>query len=190
MPDVLLSIVDKLMDEKYYFYEMNSFQRVLLLLWSICVISGCDSPDNKTSHRRSKPDSAATENSEFLRPDVFFSSPGKVEGCIGLYTYDSLAIPFDSLDVDQGKKVLVTKTNEFAFFRLHQKDVYLQYDSAKSGPIDKKTYKEVYRGNDYTVVLVTHEVRVEGEAQWETGTLEIIHGDKHFRIKVKGLSGC
>ncbi len=61
---------------------------------------------------------------------------------------------------------------------------------AKSGPIDKKTYKEVYRGNGYTVVLITHALRVEGETQWETGTLEIIQGDKHFRIKVKGLSGC
>jgi hypothetical protein len=176
--------------KKYYFYEMNPFHRLLLLFWAFCVISSCDSPDRRTAHPRGKPDSAATENSEFLRPDIFFSSPGRVEGCVGLYTYDSLAIPFDSLDVDKGKKVLVTKTNEFAFFRLHQKDVYLQYDSAKSGPIDKKTYKEVYRGNDYTVVLITHEVREEGETQWSTGTLEIIHGDKHFRIKVKGLSGC
>jgi hypothetical protein len=169
---------------------MNSFHRFLLLLWSACVIYGCDSPDNKTSHRRGKPDSAATEDTEFLRPDIFSSSPSKVEGCVGLYTYDSLAIAFDNLDVDKGEKVLVTKTSEFAFFRLHRKDVYLQYDSAKSGPIDKKTYKAVYRGNGYTVVLITHELRVEGEAQWETGTLEIIQGDKHIRIKVKGLSGC
>jgi hypothetical protein len=169
---------------------MNSFHRVLLLLWVVCVISGCDSPDKKTFHHRGKPDSAATEDTEFLRPDLFSSSPSKVEGCVGLYTYDSLAIPFDSLDVDKGKKVLVTKTHEFAFFRLHQRDVYLQYDSAKSGPIDKKTYKEVYRGNDYTVILVTREVREEGETQWSTGTLEINFKDKHFRIKVKGLSGC
>jgi hypothetical protein len=35
-----------------------------------------------------------------------------------------------------------------------------------------------------------HAVREVGETQWSTGTLEIIHGDKHFRIKVKGLSGC
>jgi hypothetical protein len=169
---------------------MNSFHRVLLLLWSVCVISGCDSPDKKTSHRRGKPDSAATEDTEFLRPDLFSSSPGKVDGCVGLYTYDSLNIPFDSLDVDKGKKILVTVPTDFAFFRLHRKDVYLRYDSAKSGPIDKETFKEVYRGNEYTVVLILHKIRVEGETQVSTGTLEIIYGDKHFRIKVKGLSGC
>jgi hypothetical protein len=169
---------------------MNSILRLQLLLWAVCMISSCDSPDRKTSHPRVKPDSAATENSEFLRPDIFFSSPGKVDGCVGLYTYDSLAIDFDSLDVDKGQKILVTVATDFAFFRLHRKDVYLHFDSAKSGPVDKKTFKEVYRGNDYTVVLIMHAVREVGETQWSTGTLEIIHGDKHFRIKVKGLSGC
>jgi hypothetical protein len=169
---------------------MNSFQRLLLLFWAVYMITGCDSPDSRASHHRGKPDSAAIENSEFLRPDIFFSSPGKVDGCVGLYTYDSLAIPFDSLDVDKGQKILVTVSTNFAFFRLHRKDVYLHYDSAKSGPVDKRTFKEVYRGNEYTVVLVMRTVREEGETQWSTGTLEIIHGDKHFRIKVKGLSGC
>jgi hypothetical protein len=169
---------------------MNSFHRLLLLFWSVFVISGCDSPDNKTAHRRGKPDSAATEDTEFLRPDVFSASPDKVEGCVGLYTYDSLNIPFDNLDVDKGKKILVTKTRDFAFFRLHQKDVYLRYDSAKSGPIDKKTFREVYRGNEYTMILITHTIREEGESEWSTGTLEIIFKDKHLRIRIKGLSGC
>jgi hypothetical protein len=177
------------MGEIYYFYEMNSFHRLMLLSWAVCVIPGCDSPD-RTAHRHARPDSAATENTEFLRPDVFFASPDKVEGCLGLYTYDSLNIDFDSLDVDKGKKILATKKTEFAFLRLHRKDIYLPYDRAKSGPIDKKTFKEVYRGNDYTVVLITRTVREEGESEWSTGTLEIISKDKHLLIKIKGLSGC
>jgi hypothetical protein len=169
---------------------MNSFHRLLLLSLSVCVMAGCDSPGTKTSHHHGKPDSAVTENTEFLRPDIFSASPDKVEGCVGLYTYDSLNINFDSLDVDKGKKILATKTTDFAFLRLHRKDIYLAYDRAKSGPIDKKTFKEVYRGNDYTVVLITHTLREEGESVWSTGTLEIIQGDKHFLIKIRGLSGC
>lgn len=168
---------------------MNSFHRLLLLAWAVCTIVGCDSPDRKSSHHR-KPDSAGTENSEFLRPDVFSSSPSKVEGCVGLYTYDSLNIPTDNLDVDKGRKILATKSGEFAFFRLHGKDVYLRFDSAKSGPIDKKTSREVYRGNEYTVTLVMQNIQTEGETQQSTGTLEIIMKDKHFKIRVKGLSGC
>ncbi|HTR28894.1 MAG TPA: hypothetical protein VMH27_06475 [Puia sp.] len=162
---------------------------LLLLSWVVVAVIGCDSPDKKSSHQ-GKPDNTVAENSEFLRPDIFSAAPEKVEGCVGLYTYDSLNIPFENLDVDKGKKIVVTKTGEFAFFRLHGKDFYLHYDSAKSGPIDKKTAKEVYRGNEYTVVLTTQEVRTEGETQWSSGTLEIIRGDKHFRIKVRGLSGC
>jgi hypothetical protein len=177
------------MGEKYYFYEMNSFYLPLLLLCTLCVVSGCDSPD-KRNHHRGNLDSPVTENSEYLRPDIFSSSPDKVEGCVGLYTYDSLNITFDNLDVDKGKKIVATKTGEFAFLRLHGKDVYLRYDSTKSGPVDKKTSREVYRGNEYTVVLITQEVRTEGETQWSTGILEIVQGNKHFRIKVKGLSGC
>ncbi|HUB61496.1 MAG TPA: hypothetical protein VL978_12370 [Puia sp.] len=169
---------------------MNAFYRLLLPFCAFCAISGCDSPDRRTSHHHGKPDSAAIENTEFLRPEIFSSSPERVEGCVGLFTYDSLNIPFDSLDVDQGKKILATKTTDFAFLRLHRKDIYLPYDRAKSGPIDKTTFKEVYRGNDYTVVLITHTVREEGESVWSAGTLEIIFKDKHFSIKVKGLSGC
>jgi hypothetical protein len=182
MPDdVLLSMVGRLMGEIYYFYEMNTFHRLMLLSWVGCVMLGCDARDKKTTH---------AENTEFLRPDVFSASPDKVEGCVGLYTYDSLNVAFDSLDVDKGKKILATKTTEFAFLRLHHRDIYLPYDGAKSGPIDKKTFKEVYRGNDYTVVLITRTVREEGESSWSTGTLEIIFKDKRLLIKVRGLSGC
>jgi hypothetical protein len=178
-----------LIGEFMYFYEMNPFFRLLPLLCAVCVIVSCDSPDSRGSRRHVRSDGAAG-NTESLRPDVFSNSPGKVEGCVGLYTYDSLNIAFDSLDVDKGKKILVTKASEFAFFRLRQKDIYLRYDSAKSGPVDKKTFKEVYRGNEYTVVLITHAIREEGESEWSTGTLEIIFRDKHLKIRVKGLSGC
>ena len=168
---------------------MNSFHRLLLLSTAVYTIYGCDSSDKKTSHHH-KPDGAVTENSEFLRPDVFSSAPDKIEGCLGLFTYDSLDISFENLDVDKGKKIVATKTGEFAFFRLHGKDVFLRYDSAKSGPIDKKTVREVYRGTEYTVILITQQVRTEGEAAWLTGTLEVVSKDKRFKIKVKGLEGC
>ena len=52
-----------------------------------------------------------------MRPDVFVAAPGTVEGCVGLYTYDSLDIAYDALDVDKGRKIFVTKSNDFAFFR-------------------------------------------------------------------------
>jgi len=175
-----------------YIYSMNPFYRcLLLLLLAGFVIPGCDSPGRNASHRHGKVDSlSAGDNSALLRPDFFFSAPGNVEGCVGLYTYDSLNIAFDSLDVDKGKKIFVTKAADFAFFRIHGKAIVLHFDSAQSRQLDKKTFKEVYRGEEYTAVLITHTLQEEGEAAWLTGTLEIIRGDKHFKVKVRGLSGC
>src|ERR1700722_20659642 len=105
MPEVLLSMNGRLMGEKYYFYEMNSFYLPSLLLCILCVVSGCDSPDKRNRHR-GNPDSPLTENSEFLRPDIFSSSPDKVEGCVGLYTYDSLNMTFDYPSGGRSKKIV------------------------------------------------------------------------------------
>src|SRR5580698_8429195 len=133
MPDdVLLSMVDRLMGEIYYFYEMNTFHRLMLLSWVGCVMPGCDAPDKKTAH---------AENTEFLRPDVFSASPDKVEGCVGLYTYDSLNVAFDSLDVDKGKKILATKTAEFAFIRLHHRISISPMTVQRAGRLIKRPLK-------------------------------------------------
>ena len=172
-----------------YFYAMNPFYRCLpLLILAGLLTIGCDAQGNRTAHRHGKPENP--EKNEFLRPDVFVAAPGTVEGCVGLYTYDSLDIAYDALDVDKGRKIFVTKSNDFAFFRLHNKDIVLHYDRSQSRQLDEKTVKEVYKGGEYTAVLITHSVQTQGETVWSAGTLEIIRGDKHFVIKIRGLSGC
>jgi hypothetical protein len=172
-----------------YFYGMNVFNRSLLLLLMAGFLAvGCDEPGNGGSRRHGKPDSS--ENSAFLRPDIFISGPNTLEGCVGLYTYESLNIAFDNLDVDKGRKIFATKTSAFAYLRMHNKDMVLHYDKAGSGKVDDKTTREVYRGGEYTAIIITHSLQEQGEAVWLAGTLEIIHGDKHFKVKVRGLSGC
>jgi hypothetical protein len=56
--------------------------------------------------------------------------------------------------------------------------------------VDKKTVREVYRNGEYTAILVTHSLQAEGETILISGTLEIIRGNQHFKVKVKGVSGC
>ncbi len=169
---------------------MNLFNRSRLLLLAALILAiGCDEPGNRGGGRRhGKVDSP--ENSNALRPDVFISGPNTLEGCVGLYTYDSLNIAFDNLDVDKGRKIFATKTSAFAYLRMHNKDIVLHYDQAGSGKVDDKTTREVYRGGEYTAILITHSLQEQGETVWSSGTLEIIHGDKHFKVKVRGLSGC
>lgn len=175
-----------------YFYAMNLFYRcILLLILTGVTIAGCDGPGGKASHHHGKADvPASAENSANLRPDLFVAGPGTLDGCVGLYTYDSLNIATGSLDVDKGEKIFATKTTSFAFLRIHNHNITLQYDHAGSGPVDKNTVREVYRGGEYTAILVVHSLQAEGETIIIAGTLEIIRGTQHFKVKVKGVSGC
>jgi len=175
-----------------YFYAMNLFYRcILLLILTGMVTVGCDSPGGKGSRHHGKADvQASAENSAHLRPDLFIAGPGTLDGCVGLYTYDSLNIATENLDVDKGEKIFATKASSFAFLRIHNHNITLQYDHAGSGVADKNTTREVYRGGDYTAILVTHKLQAQGETIIIAGTLEIIRGTQHFRVKIKGVSGC
>jgi len=174
---------------------MNLFNRPLLIcLLSIAVIAGCDEPPKKhvTRHGAAAADGAgagAAANT-LPPPDIFVAAPHTIEGCVGLYTYDSLKTSFDNMDVDKGKKILATKTAEFAFLRWHGKDVVMKYDKKESKVVDKMTTKEVYRGNGFVVVLMIQVIQVKGEEMLSTGTLEIIQGEKRIKIKVSGVGGC
>ncbi len=178
---------------------MNLFNRPLLIcLLGITLITGCDEPPKKHGTRHAAAgagkdvtggDSGAEKNT-LPPPDMFVAAPHTIEGCVGLYTYDSLKTSFDNMDVDKGRKILATKTAEFAFLRWHGKDVVMKYDKKESKVVDKTTTKEVYRGNGFVVVLMMQVIQVKGEEMLSTGTLEIIQGDKRIRIKVSGVSGC
>jgi len=168
---------------------MKRFHRLFLVLFGAFWAVACDSPPGKPGNPHGRPDSVAGTGAG-LRPDTFNSAPANIEGCVGLYTYDSLNIPFDSLDVDKGKKILATKTESFAFFRLRGRNIILRYDSAQSGKLGDKEFREVYRGNDFKIILTLRTQEQEGESVKESGTFEIIQGDRHFTVKVKGLSGC
>ena len=174
---------------------MNLFNRPLLIcLLSIAVITGCDEPPKKhVTRHASAADAAggaAAEKNTLPPPDIFVAAPHTIEGCVGLYTYDSLKTSFDNMDVDKGRKILATKTAEFAFLRWHGKDVVMKYDKKESKVVDKTTTKEVYRGNGFVVVLMMQVIQVKGEEMLSTGTLEIIQGEKRIKIKVGGVSGC
>ena len=153
-------------------------------------IAGCDDPPKKRAVRRPKDSATVVVENTLALPDIFVASPHGIQGCVGLYTYDSLKTSFDNMDVDKGKKILATKTAEFAYLRHHGKDIVLKYDRKESRVVDKTTNKEVYRGNGYVVVLLTQVIQVKGEEMLSTGTLEIIQGEKRVKIKISGVSGC
>jgi hypothetical protein len=169
---------------------MNLFYRCLLIVLTVVCVAGCDEPAPKKRSVRHDSSAAVPDLNTLALPDVFVAAPHTIEGCVGLYTYDSLKTSFDNLDVDKGKKILATKTAEIAYLRYHGKDVVMKYDKKESKVVDKQTTREVYRGNGYVVVLTIQIIQVKGEEMLSTGTLEITHEDKKVKIKVSGVSGC
>ncbi|MBS1664956.1 MAG: hypothetical protein JST68_28170 [Bacteroidetes bacterium] len=162
---------------------------------AVLLVTGCDEPAPKKRAARRPKDSAAAseaaaEKNLLGAPDIFIASPHTIEGCVGLYTYDSLKTTFDNMDVDKGRKILATKTAEFAYLRFHGKDILLKYDKKESMIVDKTKQKEVYKGNGFVVVLITEVIQTKGEEMLSTGTLEITQGDKKIKIKIGGVSGC
>jgi hypothetical protein len=163
---------------------MKRYNHSLFILLAVLLFAtGCDQfGDDKPPHKEVK--------TIPFHPDIFVASPGKIAGCSGLYTYDSLNVPVDGLDVDKGKKIFATKSKVLGYLRVHNQDIFLKYDAAESKPVNETTTKEVYRGGGYTAVLTLHEMNAEGEVVWKGGTLEIWRGKQKVVIKIRGISGC
>ena len=188
MPESLLFMAVDCRLNLPYFYAMKSlkppFFTVLLLA---AMMTACDQFDKPARHGKSD----SVMGYAALRPQVFITAPDSLEGCQGLYTYDSLKIPFDSLDVDKGKKIFVTKPTEFGILMLGNKKVALKYDRDESKELGAKSFKEVYKGNDGLMVILTDQaIKKDGEVVWVTGTLEIRRGKSWIRVRIRGVVGC
>lgn len=156
-------------------------------LLTAAMMAGCDQFDKPSRH--GKTDSATGYAA--LRPQVFVNAPDSLEGCQGLYTYDSLRIPFDSLDADKGKKIFVTRPTEFGVLMIGNKRVTLKYDRGESGSGDAGSIKEVYKGAAGLMAILNYQsVRKNGEVVWVTGTLEIRRGPSWIRVRIRGVVGC
>jgi hypothetical protein len=114
--------------------------------------------------------------------DFFTKIPPQIDGCSGLYTYDSLSL-------QTNKYVFVTNLQDAAFIKVAGKQIALQQTGTKILP--KNTYRSTFKGNGYTVILTTRTLRQTGEEAWvEGGTIEISHGTAKRTIKIHGESGC
>jgi len=115
------------------------------------------------------------------KPD-FIKIPFAIDGCSGLYTYDSIPLK-------KQQYIFVTNLQELAFIKIAGKQIKLKETAHKSFP--NKTDKTTYTGSGFTVILTTKTVKETGnETGIETGTIEIIKGTRHFSIKIHGEGGC
>ncbi|MDP9041130.1 MAG: hypothetical protein M3N30_04050 [Bacteroidota bacterium] len=56
--------------------------------------------------------------------------------------------------------------------------------------LSKRKYKSTYKGEGYTIILITTPVKEYDEGSLDKGTLEIANGQNKVVIKVHGEAGC
>src|SRR5215469_16157193 len=116
-----------------------------------------------------------------IKLDFFNKIPFQIDGCSGLYTYDSTSLK-------KKKYIVVTDLQETAFINVDGKQITLKL--IKNVEFSKDSYRTIYKGSGYTIVLTTKTLKQSDEVWIEGGTLEISKGQNKVTIKIHGESGC
>ena len=119
---------------------------------------------------------------ESIKLDFFNKIPSQIDGCSELLTYDSTSLKKE-------KYIIVTDLQENAYIKVDGKQITLKRMS--NIELSKGSYKSIYKGNSYTLILTTKTLRQSGDEVWiEAGSVEIQQGKNKVTIKVHGEAGC
>jgi hypothetical protein len=114
--------------------------------------------------------------------EYFKSIPAEIDGCSGIYTYDSISLKKE-------RYIFITNGNGLGMIHVNGKIISLKMVSTKE--LSKTSWKQVFKGEGYTLTLTTKETkRLDEEDIFESGTLEIVKGSDKVIIKIHGESGC
>jgi hypothetical protein len=117
-----------------------------------------------------------------IRLEYFPSIPKAIDGCGGMYTYDSVSLKRE-------KYIFIDNQQELAFIHIGGKTIALKRLSEAA--LGKKTYKDVFAGSGYTVTVILKTVKtIDEEDNFVDGTLEVRKGQSVLKLKIHGEAGC
>jgi hypothetical protein len=118
---------------------------------------------------------------ESIKLDFFTSIPSVIDGCMGAYTYDTATLKSE-------KYIIITNLQDLAIIKVSGNEISLKRTSnVKIG----NTFKDIYKGHGYTVVLLVKDVKQTGdEGALETGKLVITYEECTIEINIHGEAGC
>ena len=112
----------------------------------------------------------------------FTNIPKVIDGCMEAYTHDTTSLK-------KKKYILLTNMQELAMIHVNGKTISLQ--KVSSTPPANHVYKDVYKGEGYTVIVIVKEIKEVGdEGSYMKGTVEIKFGSFDFTLKIHGTAGC
>jgi hypothetical protein len=112
----------------------------------------------------------------------FKTTPSIIDGCEEDYTYDTTSLK-------RKQYIFITNLQGSAFIRVKGKTISL-HRASQFQPAENM-HKEIYKGNGYTIIIVTKEGHQIGdEGNYEKGVLEVKHGSEDVTYKIHGMAGC
>lgn len=122
------------------------------------------------------------QEKQLLKLEFFDKIPLEIDGCSGLYTYDTTLIKKE-------KYIIITDLQDLAFIKVQGRQIKLKF--FKNIELQQSTYKAIYKGEGYTITLTTSTVKqIDTELSLENGKLEILKGTSKLSVKIHGKSGC
>lgn len=125
--------------------------------------------------------SKGQQNTESLKMDFITKFPSVIDGCSGVYTYDTTS-------TKKKKYIIVTDLQELGFIKIHGKEIKLNITDKKD--LSSTSFRTTFKGDGYTVILTTNTVKQIDELSIENGTLEITKGSLKMVLTIHGESGC
>ncbi|MDB5276157.1 MAG: hypothetical protein JWR61_1112 [Ferruginibacter sp.] len=115
--------------------------------------------------------------------DFFTQLPSSISDSSGeFYTYDTTKL------IDK-KYIFLSDLATFAVVKINGAEIYLVKDYQKSVETSKNTFRDVYLGNGYTVLLTLHLIKYLGDGKsYNGGKLEVQNSKYKLSFKVHGNS--
>ena len=122
------------------------------------------------------------ETNKPIRLDLFRKIPAQIDGCNGLYTYDSISLKKKTY-------IVAIDLEDLAFISVGSKIISLKRISHKE--LSNKVFEYIYKGSGYKITLKTKVVKEIGEeVSLDAGTVEIYDGKSKIILKIHGEVGC
>ena len=114
--------------------------------------------------------------------EFFNKIPSEIDGCSGLYT-------FDTTSIKKEKYIIITDLQDFAFIKVQGRQIKLKL--FKIIELSQLKHKAIYKGEGYTITLTTKSSKqIDTELSLDNGSLEVLKGTFKLSIKIHGESGC
>jgi hypothetical protein len=168
---------------------MTKLSSILLtiLLFASCIhndrANKNDRNDDTLNTNGSKQMDSVIKDDHTIKLDFFNEIPDTISGCGEFFTYDTSA-------VTKGRYIFLSNLAEFAIIKINGKSIYLIKDTIESKVIDDKNYIEVFKSQEYKVVLTIKQAKTYDEGGFYYGTLQIIGVKTNALFKVHGEAGC